>query len=198
MAVIEVFADIACPFTHVGLHRFVERRAETGRHDVKLHVRAWPLELVNGVPMDPHHIASEIDDIVAQVAPELFRGFSIDTYPTTSLPALRLAAAAYEVSMDAGEQMSLALRDALFEQGRDLTNRKVLKEIAYSLGVPGQADEKAVHVDWQEGRARGVVGSPHFFSGDSGAFCPLLHIEKVDGHLRITQDPSALDDLLRA
>ena len=26
MTVIEVFADVACPFTHVGLVRFVERR----------------------------------------------------------------------------------------------------------------------------------------------------------------------------
>ena len=31
MTVIEVFADVTCPFTHVGLRRFVERRGELGR-----------------------------------------------------------------------------------------------------------------------------------------------------------------------
>jgi len=45
--VIEVFADVACPFTHVGLKSFVARRAGLGRDDVILRVRAWPLEIVN-------------------------------------------------------------------------------------------------------------------------------------------------------
>ena len=53
MDALEVFADVCCPFTHVGLRRIVRRRAELGRDDVVLVVRAWPLELVNGVPLDP-------------------------------------------------------------------------------------------------------------------------------------------------
>ena len=55
---IEVFADVACPFTHVGLRRFVERRAERGDPEpVHLRVRSWPLEVVNGQPLDPEHAA---------------------------------------------------------------------------------------------------------------------------------------------
>ena len=38
--------------------------------------------------------------------------------------------------------------------------------------------------DWEEGRCRGVVGSPYFFLGREGFFCPSLDIERVDGHLR--------------
>ena len=71
--VIEVFADVACPFTHVGLRRFADRRAELGRHDVTLRVRAWPLEVVNGQPLDPRFIAEEIEDIRQQVAPSTVR-----------------------------------------------------------------------------------------------------------------------------
>ena len=56
MPVIEVFADVACPFTHIGLRRLVEQRAALGRDDVTLLVRAWPLELVNGKPLDPAFI----------------------------------------------------------------------------------------------------------------------------------------------
>ena len=96
MTVVEVYADVACPFTHVGLRRFVERRAELGRDDVPLWVRAWPLEIVNGEPLDPHFIAEEVDDIREQVAPTLFAGFVERSFPASSLPALTLAAAAYE------------------------------------------------------------------------------------------------------
>ena len=117
MTVIEVFADVACPFTHVGLRRFVDRRAELGRDDVTLRVRAWPLEIVNGQPLDPHFIAEEVDDIRQQVAPALFQGFTEAAFPASSLPALTLAAAAYDENLATGERVSLALRDLLFEQG---------------------------------------------------------------------------------
>src|SRR5262245_18171405 len=45
---IEVFADVVCPFTHVGLRRLVGYRERAQREDVAIRVRAWPLELVNG------------------------------------------------------------------------------------------------------------------------------------------------------
>ena len=48
MRTIEVFADVLCPFTHVGLRAVAEQRARAGRDDVVIRVRAWPLELVNG------------------------------------------------------------------------------------------------------------------------------------------------------
>ena len=57
VSTVEVFADVLCPFTHVGLPRFVDRRRALGRADVTLQVRAWPLEIVNGQPLDPPFIA---------------------------------------------------------------------------------------------------------------------------------------------
>jgi len=48
-----------------------------------------------------------------------------------------------------------------------------------------------VLADWQEGRARGVIGSPHFFVGDESWFCPSLDIRRVDGRLLIRSDPGA-------
>ena len=47
---IEVYADISCPFTHIGLRTILRRRNELGRDDVSVRVRSWPLEPVNGVP----------------------------------------------------------------------------------------------------------------------------------------------------
>ena len=92
--VVEVFADVCCPFTHVGLRRLVQRRDEVGG-DLELVVRAWPLELVNGAPLDGDLIAEEIEELRKQVAADLFVGFDRGRFPATSLPALELAAAAY-------------------------------------------------------------------------------------------------------
>jgi predicted DsbA family dithiol-disulfide isomerase len=194
---VEVFADIGCPFTHVGLRRLVDRRRTLGTV-LPLRVRAWPLELVNGAPLAPELVAEEIEALRAQVAPDLFVGFDPARFPATSLPALDLAAAAYRRSPEVGERVSLALRHALFEEGRDVAAPDVLAEVAaaHGLDAPTARDRAAVDEDWAEGRRRGVLGSPHFFVGAKGFFCPSLDIERVDGHLRIKSDPEALDAFL--
>jgi predicted DsbA family dithiol-disulfide isomerase len=198
MTVIEVFADVACPFTHVGLRRFVERRRDLGRNEVSLLVRAWPLEVVNGQPMDAHFIAEEIDDIRAQVAPTLFGGFTEATFPSSSLPALTLAAAAYDKDLATGEVISLALRDLLFEQGVDISDEEVLCRLAAAHDVSVDlADTSRVLEDHADGVARGVIGSPHFFTPAGGFFCPSLDVHRdADGHLRITADPAGFDQFV--
>lgn len=188
MTVIEVFADVRCPFTHVGLRRVVEHRRRFGA-DFVLHVRAWPLELVNGQPLDPVHVAESVRALREQVVPDLFAGFRPERFPGTSLPALELAAAAYDVDIRTGERASLVLRDALFEAGRDIADPHELQRIAADLGVPAGWDEgDRIRADWREGRERGVIGSPHFFVGNTDFFCPALDIRRVDGDLHVRFD----------
>jgi predicted DsbA family dithiol-disulfide isomerase len=189
--VIEVFADVGCPFTHVGLRRFVGRRAELGRDDVVLHVRAWPLEIINGKPLDPAFIAEEVDEIREQVAPDLFGHFDESSFPASSLPALALAGAAYEHDTAVGERVSLALRDLLFEQGVDIADATVLGRLADEHGVSVDLDDAArIHADHADGVARNVTGSPHFFTPAGGFFCPALDVSRdANGHLRISADP---------
>jgi predicted DsbA family dithiol-disulfide isomerase len=196
--VIEVFADVWCPFTHVGLRRLVERRDVLGRHDVWLHVRAWPLELVNGTALDADFVAEEVAELQAQVAPELFGGFDPATFPSSSLPALALAARSYRSGADQGERVSLALRHALFEEGRDIGDEDVLQAIATAnrVDLPRPRDDSAVRTDWKEGVRRHVIGSPHFFVDGRGFFCPSLDISRVDGRLRIAVDRPALTAFL--
>lgn len=198
MTVIEVFADVACPFTHVGLRRFVERRDELDRPDITMWVRAWPLEVVNGTPLDPKFIAEEIDDIREQVAPQLFEGFTEASFPASSLPALTLAAAGYEADPATGEALSLALRDLLFEQGVDISDTGALNRLAADHGVTiDLSDTRQVLADHAEGVARGVIGSPHFFTPGGGFFCPALDVSRdAEGHLRITADPAGFDRFL--
>jgi predicted DsbA family dithiol-disulfide isomerase len=210
--VIEVFADACCPFTHVGLRRFVARRAEAGRDDVVLRVRAWPLELVNGTPLDPVFIAEEVAEIRDQLGDDVFTGFDVDAFPTSSIPAMALADAAYGVDLATGEAVSLAVRDALFERGLDIGVGAVLDEIAAGFDLPlpdaslpeDLADEHdpgvhAVLADYHLGRDRGVIGSPHFFTPAGDLFCPALDVSRDErGHLRITADPGGFDAFVDA
>jgi len=195
MTLIEVFADVACPFTHVGLRRLVERRAELGRPDVHLLVRAWPLEVVNGKPLDPTFIAEEVVDIRAQVAPDLFAGFREDAFPRTSIPAMALTAAAYRHDSSTGERVALRLRDLLFEEGVDIADPEVLAGVASELGIDGPIDDPApVRADHAEGVARGVIGSPHFFAGGDGFFCPSLDVSRdAEGALHVAFDSAGFE-----
>ncbi len=197
--VIEVYADVWCPFAHVGLRCVVERRAQLKRDDVNLYIRAWPLDLVNGAPLDPETTAHHVRDLQSQVAPDLFCRFDPRHFPKTTLPALACAHAAYTKDMKTGEAVSLALRHALFEEGLDISCLEVLSDIAKFAGVESfdAADERAVLADWHEGAARGVKGSPHFYCGDSDAFCPSLEISKDGtGHLKVNANLDVLDAFL--
>ena len=197
--IIEVFADIWCPFTHVGLRTIEEERARRRRADVAIWVRAWPLELVNGAPLDPAVTWQHADDLREQVAPNLFRHLDVDRFPSSTLDALALANRAYRTALQVGERVSFALRDALFEDGRDISERVTLENLAHDLGVvmPDESDRAGVLADWHEGVRRGVLGSPHFFCGNTDVFCPSLDITKdpVQG-VSIVKDASRLTEFL--
>jgi predicted DsbA family dithiol-disulfide isomerase len=197
---VEVFADVCCPFTHVGLRRFVERRAEAGRAEIGLHVRAWPLEIVNGAPIDPDLVAEEVEELRAQVAPSLFAGFTVDAFPSTSLPAFVLASAAYRRSTQIGEAVSLELRSLLFERGLDISDPDVLDTVAHAYDLEPDAEDRAAPTrDHDEGVRRGVIGSPHFFVASGAFFCPALEIRRDEaGQLRIDADPAGFDEFLSA
>ena len=195
MPEIEVFADLVCPFTHVGLRRIVAERDARGRSDVTLRVRAWPLELVNGKPMDPEFLRTEIEPLRASVAPDLFTGFNAATFPTTSMMAFALTEAAYRNSPATGEAIAMDLRTELFENGADIGQHAVIESIGknHGMAVAHLDNERdAIIRDWNEGKARGAVGSPHFFIGDKGFFCPTLSIEHDDNGFRISVDERAV------
>jgi predicted DsbA family dithiol-disulfide isomerase len=196
---IEVFADIWCPFTHMGLRMVAAQRDRSTRPDTVVVVRAWPLELVNGAPMDAEKTRANAAALRAQVAPDLFAGLDADHFPTSTLEALALVVRAYRTDPRLGERMSFAVRDALFEQGADISDHVVLAGIAELLGVPlpDDTDRATVRADWEDGRRRGVVGSPHFFAAGTDMFCPSLQITKdpVTG-LAVHADATRLQQFL--
>ena len=200
MTRIEVFADIVCPFTHVGLRRLSEERHARGRA-LAVRVRAWPLEWINGAGLGPDLLGREIEALRATVAPELFAGFDPTLFPLTSIPAFGLVAAAYALDDATGAAVSLALRDALFEHGRDISDEAVLREIGHHFEVESLdpvATESAVRCDWNRGKARSVKGSPQFFIGDRSWFCPSLDISHVDGRFDIHVADEAMREFYAA
>lgn len=194
-----MYADIWCPFAHVGLRTVRERRQALGHEDVALLIRAWPLELVNGRPQDAGVTAAHVRELRDQLSEELFVGFDVARFPSTTLPSLALAARAYRQSGSLGETLSFALRDALFEEGADISDPAVLGDIATRHGVREvqECDRERVLEDWRQGQIRGVQGSPHFFCGELDVFCPALDIEKAeDGRLLIERNYEALNRFL--
>ena len=189
---VEVFADITCPFTHVGLKRVTEHVADLDPA-VDVVVRAWPLEWVNGSALDVGPVQVKAAALSEQLGVDDFAGLRPDHWPSTTLPALELAAAAYAVDAATGMAVSLALRMALFEQGRDVGDLSVLAEIAAEHGVAARDMSDAVQADYEDGLARGVSGSPHFWVGDTDFFCPALDLgHDADNHLTARFDPDGL------
>jgi predicted DsbA family dithiol-disulfide isomerase len=196
---IEVFADIVCPFTHASL-RHLDAYRRDHAPTLRFRVRSWPLELVNGQPVDPSMLAAEIDAIRAGVAAQLFGGFDADRFPRTTLPALAAEAAAYREGDEVGERFSLAIRDALWERGLDVSDPAVIAEVAHLAGAPkaGSADDEAVRRSWAEGRTRGVAGSPHFFTPSGDFFCPSLDIEHHGGDYDVRFDREGFERFIAA
>lgn len=190
MALLEVFADVSCPFAHAGLRRFVDERAARGLSDPVLAVRAWPLEVVNGKPMTGESLVGKIASLREQVTPGRFAEFDPSTFPTTTLPAMAGEVAARRHSDETGEWFSLAVREALFEHGRDVGDPTVIASMLKEGGAGPvlTADSDAVLASHREGVARNVKGSPHFFVGTEGFFCPSLDISHDDEGYDISFD----------
>ena len=177
---IEVFADIWCPFTHVGLKLVAGQLRERGRQDVTIRVRSWPLEWVNGRPMDPNATLDHINELRDHVSTEFFVGFDASRFPHSTVPVLALVAHAYTADLELGQALSFEVRDWLFERGLDVSEPDTLSAIArsFELGTPDPDDYATVVSDWKEGRRRHVAGSPHFFCAGTSVFCPSLQISK--------------------
>lgn len=195
---IEVFADITCPFTHLGLG-LVAARVADAHLDVEIRVRAWPLEWVNGVGLDADATAQKIDALRAQLGEDHFAGFRADRWPDTTVPALNLAAEAYAAGQAKGLDVSLELRTLLFEQGVDISDHDLLNELAkrHRLGDVGVEPHPDVVVDYREGLSRSVTGSPHFWIDDKDFFCPSLTIgHEPGGALTARFDPAGLAEFM--
>ncbi len=172
LTLVDVYADVVCPFAYVGLSRFIAERTSRGRDDVVLCVKAWPLEWVNNGPMDGHAVAEKGAVLRSAVAPDLFARVDAERYPTTSLAALELTAFAYEHDPRVGERVAMELRRRLFDEGADIGDPAVVAAVAASFGLSVPNGDARVRAQYDEGKARGVKGSPHSVHAPLGWWWP--------------------------
>jgi 2-hydroxychromene-2-carboxylate isomerase len=109
-------------------------------------------------------------------------------------------AAAYRHGVRAGEEFSFAVRHALFEDGLDVSDGRVLQALLEQQGVDGPSDDdrRAVHDDLADGQRRGVAGSPHFFTADGSFFCPSLDIEHDGDGYAVSFDAEGFQEFVSA
>ena len=193
--VIDVYADLWCPFAYVGLKRAMAT-SEVRSGDVELALRSWPLELINGTPLPQEKTHANATALRASVAPDLFAGVHNWVYPTSTLPALALAAKANVTDLQRGEAVSMHLRHLLFEEGLDLSSDLVLNEVAETFAIAREPEDlHFVNLEYHEGQQRGVKGSPHFFcSSGEEIFCPTLDLSRdEEGNLHVQEMVSRLE-----
>ncbi|MDX3523655.1 hypothetical protein [Streptomyces scabiei] len=180
---VAVYADLACPWAHVAVHRLWRIRAELGLAEaVRFDHRAVLLEVVNRGTLPKPVIDAEIP-----VAEEMEPGAGWRPWaepdwrwPVSRLLAAEAVQAAKEQGPVASEALDRALRRAFFADSACITMRHVVLDVAGS--VP-EVDAGALGEVLDTGRARaatlahvadfapgGAVTSPHLFTADGGSW----------------------------
>ncbi len=171
------FADIACPWAHVAVHRLHEARRRLGV-GITLEPRAFPLELFNRRPTPKPILDAEMP-VAGALEPNA--GWQVWQrlpweWPVTTLPALDAVAAAKQQSLDAAAELDRALRAALFRDSRCISMRHEILEVARTCDaidagkLEAMLDEgagrAAVMNDLAAASGDEVAGSPHVFLPD--------------------------------
>lgn len=191
---LDVWSDIACPWCFLGKRRL--ERALTGRTDVTVRWRAF--ELNPGMSADGGPIAdlerklggrerlARAQAHITKLGAEVGIRYAFDKQ--TRLSNTRLAHRAIALA-PAGKANDLvdALFRAHFEEGRDLSPRATVEEIARSLGVDvpleGDAGLASVLEDEQMANDLGIGGVPCFVANMRAAVSGAQDVATLNAFL---------------
>ncbi|GAA2966217.1 DsbA family oxidoreductase [Actinokineospora diospyrosa] len=175
-----VFTDLNCSFAHLGVYRLHETRRRLGLEGrLWFDHRAFPLELFNHSVNERPGVDSEIA-VVGALAPDagwrLWQGPDW-TYPVTTLPALEAVQAAKAQGLAASEALDRALRWAFWAEGRTISMRHVILDVAKETGA---VDVSALAEALDDGRARRTVMDQFAIAGEGRVNCSP-HVFLYDG-----------------
>jgi predicted DsbA family dithiol-disulfide isomerase len=212
---VQVWSDLACPWSHAVVWRLHDARRRLGLEArVAFDHHAFPLELFNSEPTPRPRLEAE-SIVAAALAPRAgWQPWSAPAYawPVTMLPPMEAVQAARLQSPAASEELDRGLRRAFWGESRCISLRHVILEVANecdAVDVAALADaldhgraRRALFDDWGIARGGEVRGSAHLFAPDgTNAQNPGITIGwsgDNDGAAVIEQnDPSAIDDLVR-
>jgi predicted DsbA family dithiol-disulfide isomerase len=213
---IAVWSDLGCPWSHAVVWRLHDARRRLGLDGrLRFDHHAFPLELFNSEPTPKPRIDAEWP-VAETLAPRAgWQAWSAPdhAWPVTMLPPMEAVAAAKEQSLAASEELDRALRRAFWAEGRCISLRHVILEVAGecdAVDVAALADaldegraRRAILDDWATARGDEVRGSAHLFAPDgTNAQNPGITIgwrdDGGEGTYTIdADDPAAIDDFVR-
>lgn len=116
---IVIFSDLACPFSHIAVHRLFVNRARLGLDEtVRFDHHAFPIELLNGAPGTRHGSDSEIPalgPLEPDAGWQIWQGPDYH-YPNTLLLAFEAVQATKRQGLRQSEQLDRALRRAFWAE----------------------------------------------------------------------------------
>jgi predicted DsbA family dithiol-disulfide isomerase len=213
---IVIFSDIWCAFGHLAVYRLHDARQRLGlRNEVRFDHRAFPMELLNGNPGSRPGSDSEVPTVGAcepNAGWQLWQAKDW-LYPSSSLPALEAVQAAKQQSVEASEDLDLALRRAFWSESRCINNQRVILDVADTVPTVDTDDLRSaltygtaraqVADHARQSQSPHVLCSPHVFLPDgSDVANPGLDVEWVGdwgkGYPHIVEDdPSIYQRILR-
>lgn len=176
---IAIYSDLACPFTHIAVHRLFTTRERLGLTDVvRFDHHSFPIELLNGTPGTRLGSDSEIPAL-GRLEPDA--GWQLwqrpdHEYPSTVLLAFEAIHAAKRQGLRQSEELDRALRRAFWSESATIQLHATILDIAGHVdGLDPEllarhlADgigRRELFDDLEMARTDAVSMSPHLFLPD--------------------------------
>ncbi|HEY3503983.1 MAG TPA: hypothetical protein VGN37_14515 [Actinocatenispora sp.] len=218
--VLTVYSEIACPWASLALHGLRRARHRLGLTRVRIDLRAFPQELLDGGPTPKRVLDAEIPVIGGldeTLGWRMWQGPD-DRWPASTLLAQEAVQAAKRPDVGglaASDELDAALRRAMFADSRCIAllteilavaedcpkvNTKALTKALY-LGS-GRAE---VIMQWRTAKDRAVHGSPHVFLPDGSEWHnPGVEVRWTGGDrgagfpIVLSYDPTVYDEIVTA
>lgn len=157
-AMIEFYSSIECPFAYLAVYRL---RQVLPEFNGRVHIlwRALSLEYINR-QVYPKPLREVEIDLLKQIDPGLpVQKWTAPEWkwPGTFWPAMEALACAQDQGFDAAFELSWRLRYAYFQEGRTISLRHEILDIAQPLAEIGLLDMGRFQSDWDSGRFKGSV-----------------------------------------
>lgn len=202
---VDIVADIVCPWCYVGIRSFIEsRKSLAGDFDVEARYR--PYELNPGLPpggVDRHAYYAQKFPDASQLAAarEAIRenarqsGFDFDPSAPPHLPSTVKAHQIIRLAHFAGvqEKATLAIYRAFWDELKDIGEDATLIAIAASCGIDeglaaaalgAREDAAMVEAEAESFRTAGVAGVPTFIVNERTGFSGGMPPAQLEAALR--------------